>query len=176
MSSPAVCGAAAIVRQYFEDNLYVEHTGDVSYKNPPSGPLIKAVLINGAITLQSDEDKDPILPYDNNQGFGRVSLINSMPLGRINNQFQLRVMDRRIITANTVDEYTVSINKKMNNDESCNIPLRVSLVWYDPPSSPGCSRCLLNDLDLFIFRNITVATSSSLSNSTSENPSSFEKY
>ena len=44
----------------------------------PSGALIKAVLLNGAQFLQGvDNGADgvtEIKPYDNNQGFGRMSL------------------------------------------------------------------------------------------------------
>ena len=44
----------------------------------PSGALIKAVLLNGAQFLQGVDNGGngvtEIKPYDNNQGFGRMSL------------------------------------------------------------------------------------------------------
>lgn len=145
MSSPAVCGAAAIVRQYFEDGFYSKNTGDSNFVNPPSGPLIKAVLINGANALTSNHDMHPINPYDNNQGFGRVSLIDSLPLKNIN-KIKAKVVNRKEIASNSVDTYRVSIDKS----DDCDLPLSVSLVWYDPPSGVGCTRCLLNNLNLFL--------------------------
>ena len=51
----------------------------------PSGALIKAVLLNGAQFLQwVDNGADgvtEIKPYDNNQGFGRMSLQGELLTG-----------------------------------------------------------------------------------------------
>ena len=145
MSAPAVCGAAAIVRQYFEDGNYAQITGDVDFQNPPSGPLIKAVLINGANTLTYDHDMQLLEPYDNVQGFGLVNLMNSLPLHK-KDSMKVKVMDRQEIASNSVQEFDVNIDLS----KKCSLPLSVSLAWYDPPSALGCTKCLLNDLNLFV--------------------------
>ena len=38
----------------------------------------------------------------------------------------------------------------IDTSNGCNSDLRVTLAWYDPPGSVGCTNCLMNDLDLYI--------------------------
>ena len=70
----ATAGAAALLRQYFEEGWYENGTKGSGAPYEATTVLLKAVLLNGA-------QKMPGLDYyDNNQGYGRVSLYHSVPL------------------------------------------------------------------------------------------------
>lgn len=158
MASPVLAGAAAILRQYFEDGYCDSNTccgskGCAGSFNP-SGPLIKAVLMNGAQPLTGGVqyvpsgdilDDQPLRPYDSNQGMGRVNLINSVPLDGENNM-QMKVVNSKFIINGYKDTVTLSIDKS-----NCDRPLSVTLAWYDPAAATGCTSCLVNDLDLFVW-------------------------
>lgn len=158
MASPVLAGAAAILRQYFEEgycnsNSCCGSKGCTASLNP-SGSLLKAVLMNGAQPLTggvqfvpSGEllDDQPLRPYDSNQGFGRVNLINSVPLVG-ENDMQMKVVNNKFIINGYKDTFTLSIDKS-----KCDRPLSVTLAWYDPAAVTGCANCLVNDLDLFIW-------------------------
>ena len=158
MASPVLAGAAAILRQYFEEgycnsNSCCGSKGCTASLNP-SGSLLKAVLMNGAQPLTggvqfvpSGEllDDQPLRPYDSNQGFGRVNLINSVPLDG-ENDMQMKVVNNKFIINGYKDTFTLSIDKS-----NCDRPLSVTLAWYDPAAVTGCTNCLVNDLDLFIW-------------------------
>ena len=48
MATPHVAGAAALIRQYFMDGFYPSGLKNTTSVMTPSGPLIKAVMLNGA--------------------------------------------------------------------------------------------------------------------------------
>jgi hypothetical protein len=83
--------------------------------------------------------------YDVHQGFGGISLIDSLPLAGKNN-LQAQIVDRQSIHNGKEDTYTLTID----TSSGCKAPLSATLVWTDPPAAAGCASCLLNDLDLFI--------------------------
>ena len=62
MACPGVAGGAAVIINYYEEN----------YDHTPSPALVKAVLINGAEPLRG------LAWPDNNQGWGRMNLPNSL--------------------------------------------------------------------------------------------------
>jgi len=157
MATPVVSGTAAIIRQYFRDGYYPSGTknSDDAYPNP-SGALVKAVLMNGAQNLRGVDNgvhgvTDSKL-YDNNQGFGRLSLQDSLYLAGQTN-VQLEVWDRERIEDQDINTYNVTIDKS----NGCQAEdLSVTLVWIEEGSNPGCQNCVLNDLDLSVsFRGQT---------------------
>jgi len=92
------------------------------------------------------------MPYDNNQGFGRLSLQDSVYLhGKTN--VQLKVWDRESVADGGTNNYDVTIDKS----NGCQAEdLSVTIVWMDPGSAVGCMECLVNDLDLSVsFGGIT---------------------
>jgi hypothetical protein len=139
MAAPALAGAAAIVRQYFEEG-YCNSNGKCcgqrgcgSYMKP-SGALLKAVLMNGAQPLKGGVQyvpagkilKDqPLRAYDSNQGMGRVNLLNSVPLRGQNTMYMMVVNDKNLVNGRK-DVYTVYADKS----NGCNRPLSVTLAWY----------------------------------------------
>jgi hypothetical protein len=145
MATPAVSGAAALVRQYFTDGYYPTGSRGNAPMSNPSGQLVKAVLLNGAQSLNGVNNGGTITPvseYDLNQNFGRLSLIDSLPLNGQNN-FKADVVDRKAISQNEIDTFSYNIGSCANVNE-----VRVTLTWADPAAASGCTNCLLNNLDL----------------------------
>ena len=147
MASPVVTGTTALVRQYLKSSYYNNQHSN------PSSSLVKAVILNGGKDMKGAQDwfygSDfiQVSPYDAHVGFGRVDLINSMPLpgSSLNAGFNLLTYDRIRIQPGDVQEYMFHIDDTCSSGTS---ELSVTLVWTDPPSESGCTRCLLNDIDL----------------------------
>ena len=81
--------------------------------------------------------------YDGNQGMGRVSLSKSLPL-QGENDFQAFAIDNSVSPGSKKLTYI----KTKNNCKSKE--LTISLAWYDMPGAPGCTKCLIEDLDLVV--------------------------
>ncbi len=133
MATPAVAGAAALVRQYFTDGFYpngVRSSDDVAI---PSGALLKSVLLNGTRSHANTPQLD--------DGWGRVWLDSNLYFagdGR-----QLRVFD--VPNAAGLSEgQTLTFPLSVSGGE----PLRATLVWYDPAPSFVAPEALVNNLDL----------------------------
>ena len=152
MATPAVSGAAALVREYFEKGFYPGGQKGSGPSIMPSAAAVKAVLMNGA-QFMAGVDNPAVLeldsstnPYDVAQGFGRISLLDSLHLAERGN-IRTKVWDRQTIGNAQLLTRDVTIDA-----ETCDsTELRATLVWSEPGSSLGCRRCLLNDLDLFII-------------------------
>mmetsp|Transcript_20016 Transcript_20016/g.57462 ORF Transcript_20016/g.57462 Transcript_20016/m.57462 type:complete len:1210 (-) Transcript_20016:1521-5150(-) len=150
MSAPVVSGSAAIIREYFMSGFYPSGTMNPSDAMEPSGVLVKAVILNGAVSLLGAEGQwwsrttDDVELYDDNQNFGRLNLLNSLPLkGR--NTISAKIIDRKTIQNGRTDEYIIEIDRSNGCDA---FELSATLVWNDPASPPNCRSCLMNDLDL----------------------------
>ena len=80
-------------------------------------------------------------PPDNIQGYGLIDLSNVLPL-TVSNSFDLFVDDLRTISENSVITYTATI-------QNSNYPLKITISWYDYPSTDGFTgAALINDLNL----------------------------
>ena len=159
MAAPVVSGTAAKIRQYFRQGYYPsgEKNSDDAYPNP-SGGLLKAVLLNGAQALLGVDNVirgggvTPSAPYDNNQGFGRLSLQDSVYLAGKTN-VQLKIWDRESVPNGGTNTYDVTIDKSGGCQSK---DLSVTLVWMEEGSPSGCTACVLHDLDLSVsFRGKT---------------------
>ena len=78
MATPLVAGCCAVLRETLVKNGYKDKEGN---KTNPTASLIKALLINGADTIKgqySGSFKEVASNPDNNAGFGRVNLANSV--------------------------------------------------------------------------------------------------
>jgi len=84
----------------------------------------------------------PVTDYDINIGFGRVNLITTLPL-RGENGIIAEIHDRVSISNAQSDEHEFDTSQCENANG-----VSATIVWTDPPSSSGCSNCVLNDLDL----------------------------
>ncbi|MDG6244516.1 MAG: S8 family serine peptidase [Methanolobus sp.] len=129
MSAPIVAGAAAIVRQYYQD---IENVSN------PSASLIKATLINGAYDVSGhDENKRP----DMYQGWGRLDVEKSIfP----QHPEVIRYFDDPE-SLNLTDSWNVSYDILYTSE-----PIRVTLVWTDFPGGGDYDKGLVNNLDLIV--------------------------
>ena len=143
MAAPAVSGVLALMQEFFEKRLKLGF----------SPALLKALLINGARSVNPD-----IPSYDwgvtnavKIQGWGLVNLTNSLPAGLTNGDpksWPLQFLDQSPTrTLATGQRHTWELGLSADGQL---VPLRVTLVWTDPPGNPGAAIKLVNDLDLVV--------------------------
>jgi hypothetical protein len=160
-AAPVAVGAAALVRQYFTDGFYPSGAKSDADKLTPTAALIKAMLINSAVSMKgNDNTGGPISPIPSNeQGWGRIRLDQSMVFA--DGTRKLMVDDHREgmeAGATTPISYTLT-------GVTAGEPLKVTLVWTDfpgVPDSPPAAKPnaddpstwsaaqLVNDLDLVV--------------------------
>ncbi|MGN6643192.1 MAG: S8 family serine peptidase, partial [Verrucomicrobiota bacterium] len=142
MSAAGVSGVLALMEDYFTNTL----------KLAPSPALMKALLINGARTVNAQYDLE-VKHTLNDQGWGLVNLTNSLPMGitnqvAINTKASMFFIDQNPTNAlATGDSRTINVSV---DPAAGNRPLRVTLVWTDPPGNPTAGIKLVNDLDLIV--------------------------
>ncbi len=155
-AAPAVAAASALIRDYFDQDLYPNDLTDPPLLIPkqPSAALVKAMLVNSAVFLFDDTAfesvgvwnliQDAYPNYD--QGYGRPVLDNVLePAG----YKELKVYEDATTWFSTSGqapwERVVQIAETWG--ATCNT-LRVTLAWADPPMTLGAGSALVNDLDL----------------------------
>ncbi len=141
MAAAAVSGMLALMQQYLFTN----------FNMCPSPALLKALLINGARPLNENSDLNPA-PSVNLEGYGLPNLSNSIPASLNTNHanHSMVFFDQSPTNALQTGEwhtYAVSNNADPNFIYS---PLRITLVWTDPPGNPAAGLALVNDLDLVV--------------------------
>ena len=131
MAAPHVTGGALLVREYLRE-VAAGNNPASPYFNPPS-QLVKAMLINGAVRMDSNLYAYP--GYD--QGWGRMNLEQSLfpPVPRAN-QFAIGVFN----TTGTWNPTGMNLN--VVGDD---VPVKITLVWID-----AVSDALARNLDLRI--------------------------
>ncbi|ANM29941.1 hypothetical protein ABI59_10695 [Acidobacteria bacterium Mor1] len=157
-AAPYISGTAALVRDYFEQDVHPDPT-DLSIVGPIGSALVKAMLINSSVWLwtqsayegcQAPADPQDIYPddcYPNfDQGYGRPALDNVLePAG----YRELMVWQDRSTKATVGSNWTKTINLKDTWQASCS-SLRVTLAWVDPAGQLAAGPKLVNDLDLTV--------------------------
>lgn len=142
MASPAVSGLLALVHQFFIEKFGVT--------NSPA--MMKALLINGSRStdnIYGYATKD----FINYQGWGRPDVRNSVPAPLNDfvtetNVWPLRFFDQNSeVALATGQEHTRQVTISPDGQF---YPLRVTLVWTDPPGNPVAALKLVNDLDLIV--------------------------
>ena len=146
MATPVVAGAAVLVRQYFTDGFYPSGKKNPNNAHQPSAALIKATLLGGAFPMNGYTEAGLPLepPPSPRQGYGRVYLETSIPVAgsqKWKEGWRLQVIDRATLERDGSHEYCVS---------ALGGPIRITLVWTDPPASLEASSVLVNDLDLSV--------------------------
>jgi hypothetical protein len=143
MATPTAAGLAALVRQYFVDGFYPDGRPNPAMGFAPSAALIKAALIASAVDLTTlgCSDVRPIPSRD--QGWGMIQLDRVLHFADA--PFRLLVTDRGGPFASSADAAVVSDFRLMSPG-----PLKVVLVWTDPPSTSLAETNLVNDLDLVV--------------------------
>jgi subtilisin family serine protease len=137
MATPAIAGAAAMIRQYFVDGYY---PGGASGSGPsmiPSAALMKAVLINSAQNMTGTTARP-----SNDQGWGRIMLDDTLYFEDESRNLFVYDDAAGVATGDTHD-YDITVSDP-------GIPLKISLVWTDRSGNN-----LVNDLDLVLTNGTT---------------------
>ncbi|HEY3056941.1 MAG TPA: S8 family serine peptidase [Thermoanaerobaculia bacterium] len=147
-ASPTIAGAAALVRQYYTDGFYPTGVATPANALTPSAALLKATLIAAAravplrnFGIGADVAAQPV--PSNEQGFGFPVLDDALYFP--GDRAKLRVTDARLGIAQGESASTLV-------DVRAGTPLKVVLVWTDPPgvvrTASDSTPELVNDLDL----------------------------
>jgi hypothetical protein len=134
MAAPTAAGLAALVREYYTEGFLAAGARSPSQGLVPSGALVKATLIDGAVTPATGGSAPDFL-----SGYGRILLGESLAFS--GSAFQLRAQDHREgITTGSVVNHAF--------DVSGGTPLRATLVWTDPPADLSAETARVNELKL----------------------------
>ena len=140
MAAAAVSGMLALVQEYLKNTFGIT----------PSPALLKGLLLNGSRPLNPESDLNPA-PALNLEGWGLPNLANSIPLSLspTNANPSLVYFDQsptNVLQTGQWHQYRVA----MTDVNATNYPLRITLVWTDPPGNPAAGLALVNNLDLLV--------------------------
>jgi hypothetical protein len=134
MAAPTTAGLAALVREYYAAGFYATGTRNQASGYVPTGALLKATLIDGAVALGASA---PGPDFD--AGYGRILLDSTLAFTA--SAFKLRVDDHREgITTGSVVTHAY--------DVAPGTPLRATLVWTDYPAALNAAVARVNELKL----------------------------
>ncbi len=148
MSAGAVSGTLALMEEFLQSHSQLGITN-------PSPALLKAMLINGSRSLGSAYNFQVNTETANEQGWGLPNLTNVIPSSLTNSpgsstNTSMRLVDQSPTNALATGQYqTYTINCGDTN-AALAFPLRVTLVWTDPPGDPAAGVALVNNLDLTV--------------------------
>jgi subtilisin-like proprotein convertase family protein len=134
-------GTLALMQEFFESRLHLTNH---------SPALMKALLINGARSVGNLYDLN-VGAAVVSQGWGVINLPATLPGALTNTNATTSPMvmaDQSPATALATGQsrtYKISLSPEAQAQ-----PLRVTLVWTDPPGNPVASVKLVNDLDLIV--------------------------
>ncbi len=137
MACPVVAGAGALARQYFTLGFHPSGAANAPDGFIPSAALLKAAIINSAVNMTG------IAGFPSEQeGWGRVLLDNALFFAGDANRLILRdVRNASGMATGDISAVGVSV-------ASAGQPLKVTLVWTEPPATLGADLVQVNDLDL----------------------------
>jgi hypothetical protein len=138
-ATPVIAGAAALVRQYYMEGFYPTGVRDLPNHRVPSGALIKATLLNSTIPMTDEQD------YPNNrEGWGLIKLDNTLFFaGGPRNLFIADVLNADGLSKGQSRAHNITVRSNTQ-------PLKITLVWSDPPATIGTGKALVNDLNLIV--------------------------
>ncbi len=135
MSTPITAGTTALLRQYFTDGFFPTGMANASDSLTPSGPLMKALLLNGTNTDSGF--------FDKNTGWGRPWLENTLYFPGSDRSFRFwDVTHESGLSTGESIEFAVDV---LAGEE-----FRAALVWYDVPGPTGSGVTLVNNLNLTV--------------------------
>ncbi|MDA7915764.1 putative Ig domain-containing protein [Verrucomicrobia bacterium] len=144
-AAPVVSGMLALMQELFEEN-----GGIGTGPRILSPALMKALLLNGARSPNESYSLDFENDF-NRIGWGLPNIQRTLPeviATATESDWPMQFFDQsatEAIKTGTSHKRTVSVS-----GQSQNAPLRVTLVWTDPPGNPSASMKLVNDLDLVV--------------------------
>ena len=145
-ATPAIAAAAAMVGQYFLEGWYPTGTQKSSDGFTPSGALLKATLLNSTVDMTGvDWNEIALSGYPGDlEGWGRLELNQSLYFA--GDMRKLWVQDvRRINGLSSGESATHHVVVATNA-----APLKITLVWSEPPAQANCDDPVVNNLDLIV--------------------------
>ncbi len=134
MAAPTTAGLAALAREYYTGGFLAAGVRSPSSGFAPSGALLKATLIDGAVALGAAAPAPDYL-----SGYGRILLGGTLAF--VGSPFSLKVDDYKAgVTMGSVVNHAY--------DVSAGTALRATLVWSDPPADLAASPARVNELKL----------------------------
>ena len=149
-ASPVAAGSAALIRQYFTEGWYPCGSEGCSEPIKPSGALIKAVMLNGAQPVLGKETvfrKKKMTKPLKQKYFGKINLLKSLPLAG-KNQINMFIVNNKLINQGEKN----TINVRINKDGCSERILSATMSYYDMGVLACTTRCLQNNIDLYIER------------------------
>lgn len=137
MATPAVAGAAALVRQYYLEGYWPNGSADPASGFEPSAALIKATLINSARSMTGAYTDGPA--PSTGQGWGRINLADTL---------HFFPDDKYLDAADVGPGLATGASWSRRYFATDGQYLKVTLVWTDYPGLEGAEKALVNDLDL----------------------------
>lgn len=136
MATPITAGTTALLRQYFTDGFYPTGARNAVDSLIPSGPLMKAMLLNGS---------NPDSGFNNrNSGWGRPWLANTLYFSGDGNKTKFWDVTHEN-GLGTGDSITFNVDVLAGQE------FRSTLVWYDLPGPTGSAVTLVNNLNLTVI-------------------------
>ncbi|MEO7298709.1 MAG: S8 family serine peptidase [Verrucomicrobiota bacterium] len=149
MAGPATSGMLALVQEFFEQTL----PAGIRRTNSPA--MMKALLINSARSPDDLLYKLDANSTLNIAGWGLPNLTRILPTVLASepdtNKWPIQMFDQSTNSALATGE----AHSRTITVADTNSPLRVTLVWTDPPGNPQVGIKLVNDLDLVIKTTVT---------------------
>lgn len=146
MASPAVAGAAALVRQYFTDGFYPTGAKVPGNSLVPSGALLRAMLVNSAVDMTTYPSPNK-LPPNTNEGFGRILLDNSVYLAGDARRLLIKDVRRTDVASLTTGEISTT-SFRVNGSSQV---LRVTMAFSDAPATIPTAFAPVNNLNLRVI-------------------------
>jgi hypothetical protein len=142
MATPAVAGGAALLRQYFTDGFYPSGVKTAADARKPLGAEMKAILTNGTAFIGTTPG--------NSYGWGRIWLDNNLYFPGDARDLRTFARQQSVgLSTGEQHEYQVQVGAGQE--------FRATLVWYDPPGTPGAAgTALVNNLDLEVVEGANV--------------------
>ena len=143
-----ISGMLALIEEYYRTQAPGEARGRLS----PA--LLKALLINGTRSLGGNYDL-AVETAANFQGWGLPTLPNTLSSYTTNDHGSVAPAKARLryVEQSATNAVVTGESRTWNVTLSTNgslFPLRVTLVWTDPPGNPAVAVKLVNDLDLVV--------------------------
>ena len=135
MATPITAGSTALLRQYFMDGFHPTGSRNSGDEHTPSGPLMKAMLLNGTNTDGGF--------FTNDIGWGRVWLENSLYFNGEAKRFRFWEVTN-FDGLETGEQFSVDVSVQPGEE------FRATLVWYDLAGPTGSGITLVNNLDLSV--------------------------
>lgn len=155
MATPVVAGNAALILQYFQDPKFWKSLCNPVYSYCQrgnfslSGVLLKALVLQSGQAMTAYHSSSKIVglstPPDTYQGYGRVNLLNILPVTNYEQSDLQLFLEENRLSPLSERRYYVNFNSV-----STSLPLKVTLSWIDPPNHEFVAQVNLNDLDLVV--------------------------